>query len=45
MAKYEACIAGLKAATDMNIENLKVYCDSILIISEVTGEREVKSPK
>lgn len=45
MAEYEAYIAGLKAALDMNVKDLKVYVDSILIIRQSTWKCKVKSPE
>lgn len=45
MVEYEACIAGLEAALDMNIKDWEVYGDSILIISQSIGEWGVKSPE
>lgn len=40
MAEYEACIAGLEAALDMNVKDLKVYGDSILISASLPGSGE-----
>lgn len=45
MAEYETCIAGLKAALDMNLRYLRVYGDSIMTISQSTEEWGVKSPE
>lgn len=39
-AEYEACIAGLEAAMDMNTKDLEVYRDSILIINQSAGSGE-----
>ncbi|XP_072060188.1 uncharacterized protein [Arachis hypogaea] len=33
-SEYEALIAGLKLAADLNITELKVYCDSLLIVQQ-----------
>lgn len=38
MAEYEACVAGLKAALDMDIKDLEVYVDSIMIIIQSIRE-------
>lgn len=38
MAEYEACIAGLESALNLNVKDLKVYVDPILIISQSTRE-------
>jgi ribonuclease HI len=35
---YEACILGLKAASELKIRKIYVYGDSILIIYQVKGE-------
>lgn len=45
MVEYKACIIGLQAALDLKIKNLEVYGDSILIISQVFGERTIKNPE
>ncbi|XP_069147098.1 uncharacterized protein [Solanum lycopersicum] len=45
MAKYEACILGLKMAIDMNVYELLVIGDSDLLIHQVQGEWAVKNPK
>ena len=34
MAKYKACILGLKAAIDLRIKHLNVFGDSALVISQ-----------
>ena len=44
MAKYEACIMGIKAAIDMGIKFLDVYGNSTLVISQVKGEWDTKHP-
>ncbi|XP_072066859.1 uncharacterized protein [Arachis hypogaea] len=33
-SEYEALIAGLRLAADLNITELKVYCDSLLIVQQ-----------
>ncbi|XP_070003129.1 uncharacterized protein [Nicotiana sylvestris] len=38
MAKYEACILGLKLDIDMNIQELLVIGDSDLLVHQVLGE-------
>lgn len=38
MVEYEACIAGLEAALEINVKDLEDYGDSIFIISQSTGE-------
>ncbi|GKV43085.1 hypothetical protein SLEP1_g50423 [Rubroshorea leprosula] len=35
IAKYEACIAGIHAALDMNVQDLEIYDNSTLIISSM----------
>ena len=41
-AEYEAYISGLEAALEYGIKNLKVYGDSILIISQVLRKWKIK---
>ena len=43
MAEYEACIFGLKAATDLGIKSLVVFGDSTLVISQIKGEWDTRS--
>lgn len=43
MAEYEACISGFEATPHMNIKDLEVYEESILILSQSTGQWVVKS--
>ena len=45
MAKYEACVRGLKMDIDMNVYELFVIRDSDLLIHQVQGEWVVKNPK
>ena len=42
MAKYEACIMGLKAAIDLGIKSLRVFRDSTLVVSQIKGEWDTK---
>ncbi|XP_016165024.1 uncharacterized protein LOC107607607 [Arachis ipaensis] len=41
-AKYEALLAGLRLAQSLNITQLQVYCDSQLVVQQVTGNFQVK---
>ncbi|XP_072062295.1 uncharacterized protein [Arachis hypogaea] len=36
-AEYEALLAGLQLAQSLNITHLQVYCDSQLVVQQVTG--------
>ncbi|XP_047270503.1 uncharacterized protein LOC124899607 [Capsicum annuum] len=45
MAKYEACILGLRMAADMDIKELLVIGDSDLLIHQVQGEWTTKNVK
>ncbi|KAK5803204.1 hypothetical protein PVK06_030847 [Gossypium arboreum] len=45
IAEYEACIMGLRAAIERNIEILEVYGDSALVVYQILGEWEVRDPK
>uniref|UniRef100_A0A803LJ33 RNase H type-1 domain-containing protein n=1 Tax=Chenopodium quinoa TaxID=63459 RepID=A0A803LJ33_CHEQI len=42
MAEYQALIMGLQMAVEMGIQDLDVYGDSQLVISQLLGEYEVK---
>ncbi|XP_057418449.1 uncharacterized protein LOC130712644 [Lotus japonicus] len=43
-AEYEALIAGLKLAIEVQIDSLLVRADSLLVANQVNGEFEVKEP-
>ncbi|XP_070047422.1 uncharacterized protein [Nicotiana tomentosiformis] len=45
MAKYEACILGLKLAINMNVQELLVIGDSDLLVHQVLGEWATKNTK
>ncbi|KAK5811187.1 hypothetical protein PVK06_026509 [Gossypium arboreum] len=45
MAKYEACIMGIRAAKEQKIRTLEVYGDSALVIYQFKGEWETRDPK
>ncbi|XP_070036195.1 uncharacterized protein [Nicotiana tomentosiformis] len=45
MAKYEACILGLKLAIDMNVQELLVIGDLDLLLHQVLGEWATKNTK
>ncbi|XP_058210020.1 uncharacterized protein LOC131322641 [Rhododendron vialii] len=44
-AEYEALLAGLRAATNLQVEDLQVFCDSQLIVNQVTGDYEARDPR
>ncbi|XP_058208193.1 uncharacterized protein LOC131321207 [Rhododendron vialii] len=44
-AEYEALLAGLRAATSLQVEDLQVFCDSQLIVNQVTGDYEARDPR
>ena len=37
-AEYEAILAGLKSAKTLEARRLIVYCDSLLVASQINGE-------
>jgi ribonuclease HI len=41
-AEYEAFLAGLRTTKDMGAKNVKIFIDSQLVDSQVTGEFQVK---
>ncbi|GKV38840.1 hypothetical protein SLEP1_g46705 [Rubroshorea leprosula] len=45
IAEYEACIAGIHDALDMNVRDLEIYGDSTLIICQTNGNWQTKDPK
>ncbi|KAK4733623.1 hypothetical protein R3W88_007884 [Solanum pinnatisectum] len=44
MSEYEACILGLRLATDMGIQELLVLGDSDLLVHQIEGEWETRDP-
>ena len=44
VAEYTGLIIGLKGAIKLNIKNLDIYGDSLLVIRQMKGEYQVKSP-
>ena len=43
-AEHEALITGLKLAKDLRAQKLKVFSDSQLIVEQVNGEFDARSP-
>ncbi|XP_016206094.1 uncharacterized protein LOC107646425 [Arachis ipaensis] len=43
-AEYEALLAGLKLALQLQIPRKTVYCDSSLVVHQIKGEFQVKDP-
>ncbi|KAG9444947.1 hypothetical protein H6P81_016287 [Aristolochia fimbriata] len=41
-AEYQAILLGLRIAVEMKLPQLNIYCDSALVIKQLTGEFEVK---
>ncbi|GAU35398.1 hypothetical protein TSUD_160490 [Trifolium subterraneum] len=44
-ADYEAFLAGLRLAEDMGAEEIKIYIDSQLVASQVSGEYQIKEER
>ncbi|XP_057745745.1 uncharacterized protein LOC130963660 [Arachis stenosperma] len=43
-AEYEALLAGLRLAIELHVVNLKVYCDSLLVVQQVNQSFQTKDP-
>ncbi|XP_072061995.1 uncharacterized protein [Arachis hypogaea] len=43
-AEYEALLAGLKLALQLQIPRIIAYCDSSLVVHQIKGEFQVKDP-
>ncbi|XP_016165249.1 uncharacterized protein LOC107607864 [Arachis ipaensis] len=43
-AEYEALIAGLRLAIELHVTDLKVYCDSLLVVQQVNQYFQTKDP-
>jgi len=44
-AEYEALIAGLQAVRALSVRNLRIKCDSQLIVNQTTGEYETRDER
>ena len=44
-SEYEALIAGLRIAKELEITKLDIFCDSKLVVNQVTGKFQAKSPR
>ena len=44
-AEYEALLAGLKSALQMQASELMLYSDSQLVVNQISGEYEAKDDK
>ena len=42
VTKYESCIMGLQAALSLGVEELEMYGDSALIISQIQNKWKIK---
>ena len=45
VAKYEALLLGLQTTRNMNIQNLKVFGDSELVVRQVRSQCQTKHPR
>jgi ribonuclease HI len=45
VAEYAALLEALQCALDMKATTLQVYCDSELVVKQMTGEYECRSPR
>ncbi|XP_025636205.1 uncharacterized protein [Arachis hypogaea] len=43
-AEYEALLAGLKLALQLQVPRITAYCDSSLVVHQIKGEFQVKDP-
>ncbi|XP_073107254.1 uncharacterized protein [Elaeis guineensis] len=43
-AEYEALVAGLKLALELEVDRLKVFSDSQLVVGQIKGEFEARDP-
>ncbi|XP_024155777.1 uncharacterized protein Mb2253c-like [Rosa chinensis] len=44
-AEYEALIAGLHVARELDIQHLQIFIDSLLVVNQVNGDFEAKEPQ
>ncbi|PNX76231.1 ribonuclease HI-like protein [Trifolium pratense] len=44
-AEYEAFLAGLRLAEDMEVEEIKIFTNSQLVASQVSGEYQTKDER
>lgn len=45
VAEYAALLEALQCALDLKATTLQVYCDSELVVKQMTGEYECRSPR
>ncbi|KAH7840820.1 hypothetical protein Vadar_022005 [Vaccinium darrowii] len=45
MAEYEALLIGLKSARTLGAKKLKVFCDSQLVVNQLSGEYTLRNDK
>ena len=43
-AEYEALIVGLELANKLGVQNLRIHCDSQLVVNQVKGDYAEKEP-
>ena len=44
-SEYEALIAGLRIAKELEVTKLNIFCDSKLVVNQVTGKFQAKSAR
>lgn len=44
-AEYEALVTGLRMAKDLDVRRLAVFCDSKLVVGQITASFEAKEPR
>lgn len=45
VAEYAALLEALQCAQDLKATSMQVYCDSELVVKQMTGEYECRSPR
>ena len=44
-AEYEALISGIRLAMEMKVESILIRSDSLLVVNQINGEWQAKSPQ
>lgn len=45
VAKYEVLLVGLRSAKKLKVRKIQIYCDSQLVVNQLSGEFEARNEK
>ena len=44
-SKYEALLIGLKSARRLGVDRLRIFCDSQLVVNQISGEYQTRDER